>query len=136
MDQVYGEAVKEIHILENGKMVKHMDMEFIHGLMEIDIKVNLNNVLNMDKAFKNLIMVTIIKDHIKMENHMVMVSIIGMMAVHIKVILFNKSIFRYFSILYNIIGNFINGLRNGKGVWKKSIGESDIYEGEFVDEKK
>jgi len=43
MDQEYGEGQKVIPILDNGKTEKQMDMEFIHGSMEIDIKVNLNN---------------------------------------------------------------------------------------------
>jgi hypothetical protein len=76
-----------IHILDNGKMVKLMDMVYIHGLMEIDIKENLNNVLNMEKEFKNLLMEIHIKDHIKMVNHMVMANIYGMMQAHIKEIL-------------------------------------------------
>ena len=37
---VYGEDLKEILILGNGKMEKLMDMEYILGLMEIDIKDN------------------------------------------------------------------------------------------------
>ena len=37
---VYGEDLKEILILGNGKMEKQMDMEYILGLMEIDIKDN------------------------------------------------------------------------------------------------
>jgi hypothetical protein len=48
-DLVFGEEVKEIHILGNGKMVEQMVMEYIHGLMEIDIKENFYNVLNMVK---------------------------------------------------------------------------------------
>lgn len=44
MVQVCGEDLKEIAILDNGVSEKHMDMEFILGLMEIDIKVNLKIV--------------------------------------------------------------------------------------------
>lgn len=37
----FGEVQKEIPTLDNGKMVRQMDMVFIHGLMEIDMKDNL-----------------------------------------------------------------------------------------------
>ncbi len=36
----FGEDLKEILILANGKMEKLMDMEYILGLMVIDIKDN------------------------------------------------------------------------------------------------
>ena len=36
----YGKVLKMILIQESGVHPKHMDMEFIHGLMEIDMKVN------------------------------------------------------------------------------------------------
>lgn len=29
-----------------------------------------------------------------------------------------------------------NGLRDGKGVWKRGVGKSDTYEGEYVNDKK
>ena len=33
-------------------------------------------------------------------------------------------------------GNFINGLRDGKGSWKKGVGNSDRYDGEYRNDKK
>ena len=36
----YGKVYKMIHILENGKTQKLMDMEFIHGQMVTSMKVN------------------------------------------------------------------------------------------------
>ena len=33
-------------------------------------------------------------------------------------------------------GNFKNGLRNGNGIWKRGPGNSDKYEGEYVEDKK
>jgi hypothetical protein len=44
MAQECGKEPKEIHTLVSGNLERLMDMEFIHGLMEIDIKVNLSNV--------------------------------------------------------------------------------------------
>lgn len=44
MDQEFGKELKEIPILDNGKMVVLMDMEFIFGLMEIVMKANLNQI--------------------------------------------------------------------------------------------
>lgn len=40
-DQEFGEDQMAILILDNGVMDKQMAMEFIHGLMEIDMKDNL-----------------------------------------------------------------------------------------------
>ena len=68
-------------------MVKQMDMVFIHGSMEIDIKDNLLIVLNMEKVFKNLQMVIVIKVFMKMENLLVMDSIIGQQEVFLREIL-------------------------------------------------
>ncbi|CAM6002354.1 unnamed protein product [Sphagnum balticum] len=33
-------------------------------------------------------------------------------------------------------GAFKNGVREGEGIWKKSVGHSDKYEGSFVNNKK
>ena len=33
-------------------------------------------------------------------------------------------------------GNFANGLRNGKGIWKRGAGKSDKYEGEYKNDQK
>jgi hypothetical protein len=49
MDLEYGEDLKEILILESGKMEKQKDMEFIHGLMETGIKDSLKNASSMEK---------------------------------------------------------------------------------------
>lgn len=73
----FGEVQKEIPTLDNGKMVRQMDMVFIHGLMEIDMKDNLLIVLNMEKVFKSLQMVIVIKDFMKMASLLASVNIIG-----------------------------------------------------------
>ena len=44
MVQECGKVRMEILTLANGKMEKQKDMEFTLGLMEIDMKDNLNNV--------------------------------------------------------------------------------------------
>ena len=87
VDLEYGEDLKAIHTLVNGKMVKHKVMGFIRGLMETDMKDNLSNALNMDRAFKNLQMVTCTKDTTRMVSLMVKENIFGMMVAHTKVIL-------------------------------------------------
>ena len=46
-----------------------------------------------------------------MENLMDMENIIGKIQLSIKVIKY---------IIFSIIGNFVDGLRNGKGIWIKS----------------
>lgn len=85
MDQEYGEDLKVIHTLVNGRTKKHKVMEFIHGLMETDMKDNSSNVLNMGKAYKNLQMVTNTKDTTKMVNLMGKGNIFGMMEAFIRV---------------------------------------------------
>lgn len=85
MDQEYGEDLKVIHTLVNGRTKKHKVMEFIHGLMEIDMKDNSSNVLSMDKAYKNLQMATNTKDTTKMVNLMGKGNIFGMMVAFIRV---------------------------------------------------
>lgn len=85
MDQEYGEDLKVIHTSANGRMEKHKVMGFIHGLMETDMKDNSSNVLNMDKAYKNLQMVTNTKDTTKMVNLMGKENIFGMMVAFIRV---------------------------------------------------
>jgi hypothetical protein len=44
MDQECGEELLEIHIKENGNSGKQKVLEFIHGLMEINMKGNLKIV--------------------------------------------------------------------------------------------
>ncbi len=41
---------KQIHIKDNIKMIKRMDLEFINGKMELSIKVNSKMISNMDKV--------------------------------------------------------------------------------------
>lgn len=53
-------------ILVNGSMEKLMVMGFILGSMEIDMKENLRNVLNMGKGLRNLLMGIFIRDFIRM----------------------------------------------------------------------
>ena len=79
MDLAYGEELKETHILVSGKTVKLMDMAYIHGLMETDIKANSRNASNTDKVFKSFQMAMYTEGSIKTENHMVTVSIFGVM---------------------------------------------------------
>lgn len=43
MDMAFGRVFKEIVILVSGRIVKQKDMEYIHGLMEIDMKENGKN---------------------------------------------------------------------------------------------
>ena len=62
-------------------MEKLMVTEFILGLMETDIKDNLNNASNMVKVLINLEMVICIVVIIKMENLTDMASIFGQMVV-------------------------------------------------------
>ena len=40
MAMVFGKELMVIHILENGRILKPMGMEFIYGRMETDMKVN------------------------------------------------------------------------------------------------
>jgi hypothetical protein len=84
MDLECGKEPKEIHMLVNGSSAKQMDMEFIPGLMEIDIKANLKIVLNMVKVCKDLQMETFIKVFMLMENHQDSVNIIGLMEATLK----------------------------------------------------
>ena len=44
MVQECGKVLKETRTLDNGNLVKQMDMEFMYGSMEIDMKEILNNV--------------------------------------------------------------------------------------------
>lgn len=44
MDREFGEVLQGTLILDNGKMDRQMDMEYIHGLMVIDMRVNLKIV--------------------------------------------------------------------------------------------
>ena len=64
-----------------------MDMVFMFGQMEIDIKDILNNVSNMDKGHKNLPTEIYIKDNMLKENQTDMVNIFGEMVAISRVIL-------------------------------------------------
>ena len=44
MGRGFGEVPKAILTLANGRMARQMDMECIHGLMEIDMRVSLRTV--------------------------------------------------------------------------------------------
>lgn len=85
VDLACGEGQKETPTLVNGKTVKPMDMESIHGLMETDMRVNLSNVSNMVKEFKNLQTVMFTGDFTKVVSHMAMENIYGVMEAHTKV---------------------------------------------------
>lgn len=68
-----------IHMMVNGKMVKHMDLENIYGQMVIDMLDILMIVLKMVKEQNILKMETYMSVIIKMVNQMAMVNIIGLM---------------------------------------------------------
>jgi len=59
-------------------------MEFILGLMVIDIRDNLRIVSNMEKEFKNSLMVIHIRACIKLASHQGMDSIIGLQVAFLK----------------------------------------------------
>lgn len=85
MDRECGKVLKVIHILVNGNLIKLTVMEYIHGLMVIDMKESLNSVLNMGKAWKGLIMAIFIKVCIQQVNQMDLDNITGQMAAILKV---------------------------------------------------
>ena len=64
-----------------------MDMVFMFGQMEIDIKDILSNVLSMDKGHKNLPTEICIKENMLKENQTDMVNIFGEMVAISRVIL-------------------------------------------------
>ena len=84
MVQESGEARKEIHISVSGNKVKHKGMVFIHGQMEIDIKVNSKTVSSMEKEWRGFSMEIHIKVSIKTESLRGMVNTIGPPAVFSK----------------------------------------------------
>jgi hypothetical protein len=61
MAQECGEASRETAMLASGEWEKQRDMEFMFGLMEIDMKEILKLASNMAKEHKNLQMVTFTK---------------------------------------------------------------------------
>jgi hypothetical protein len=81
MGQVFGEDQKEIPILDNGSKVKPKATAFIHGRMEIDMKVNSKTALSTGKGLKGFSTVTPTKDSTKTGSLQGMVSIIGPLAV-------------------------------------------------------
>ncbi len=68
-------------ISASGDMVKLMDMVFIHGVMEIDMKVNGNNAWKMVEVLIYFQMEISIQVNIKMENLKAMVYILGWMVI-------------------------------------------------------
>ena len=84
MDLECGEGLKEILISDSGNSEKLMVMEFMFGQMEIVTKDSLNNVWKMAKGYKNLPMVTYIKDFMQTANQMAMGNITGQMEVILK----------------------------------------------------
>lgn len=67
-----------IHILENGLNQKHMDMVFILGRMETDMKVNGIWLLNMELVLIFLYLEILTQVNILTVNHMEKVSIHGL----------------------------------------------------------
>lgn len=63
-----GEGLKEIPTLGSGNRIKHLGMECIPGLMEIDTKENSKTASNMEKEWKSLPMETLIKVFTAMGN--------------------------------------------------------------------
>lgn len=80
-----GKALKETPMLVSGNSVRLMDMVFIHGSMEIDIKVNSRIVSNTDKVSKNSPMEIYTRVSILKVNLQALVNIIGQMAAILKV---------------------------------------------------
>ena len=68
MDMEFGEAFMEIHSLDNGKIAKLKDTEFILGLMVIGMKVNGGSALEMAMVLIFLQMETSILGNIKKES--------------------------------------------------------------------
>lgn len=62
-------------------------MGYIHGLMAIAMRENLDNVLSMDRGFKNLQTEIYIKDYMLMENLLGLGNITGLMEAILKVYL-------------------------------------------------
>ena len=58
MDMEFGEVFMEIHLLVNGKIVKHKDMGYIIGLMVTVTKVSGKNVFEMvmELIFSQMVM--------------------------------------------------------------------------------
>ena len=82
-----GEEPKVILISENGDKERQMVMEFILGLMVIDMKENLSNASNMEKESSISQMEILIKAIIKMENHQGTENTIGFLVASLRVIL-------------------------------------------------
>jgi hypothetical protein len=75
----------EIHSLDNGKIAKLKDTEFILGLMVIGMKVSGRNALEMVMVLIFLQMEISIQVNIKMENLKVLECINGQMEIRTKV---------------------------------------------------
>lgn len=106
----FGVELREILILDNGRMAMLKVMVFIPGLMEIDIKVNFKIVLNMGKVSNVFLMVILIKVIISKVNPQVMVNIIGLVAV------FSKEILRLAYVMVKEYGRkVLDGVINIKG---------------------
>lgn len=84
MVRASGEDQKEIRISDNGNKEKHKDMGFIHGLMEIDTKVNSKTASNTGKELRGFSTGIPIRDSMKTGSLRGMVNIIGPRAVFSK----------------------------------------------------
>ena len=85
MVQEFGKELKEIPIMENGKMEMLMDMVYIFGWMEIDMKDSLVKILKMDKEKNYLLMEMYLLVHMFKENLKIMENTFGKMEIHFKV---------------------------------------------------
>jgi hypothetical protein len=74
---VFGEVLKMIHTSESGRILKLMDMVFIHGPTGIDMKDNGICASSMVKAQTHSLMVTAIMANTRMENLMAKENIPG-----------------------------------------------------------
>jgi|LakMenEpi03Aug12_release.lakeMendotaPanAssembly.Ray.scaffolds.fasta_scaffold1246343_2 hypothetical protein len=77
MDLECGKVPKVILTLVNGNSAKPMVMVLIHGLMVIDMRVNLKNASSTDKDYKSLPIATYTKALTLMESHQDTANTIG-----------------------------------------------------------
>lgn len=121
MDLAIGKATKETHIKDNGYSVRLKVKVNMFGSMEIVTKEIFLSALNMEVEKNSLPMGTAILAHMKLVNLKVMANIIGLTEPFLKV------------SLIITVGYFKNGLRNGKGLWRRVYdnGLIDQYQGEY-----
>ncbi len=87
MVQECGLELRETITLDNGNSEKQTVMGCMYGLMEIDMKENLSNVLNMAQERKSLHQESCIRDNFTKASQVAMASSTGLMEVIIREIL-------------------------------------------------